>query len=361
MIIKKEKRLESVSICLDKTIRTAFDKMDSDIVRLLCVTENSKYVGILSAGDIQRAIIANKSLDTPIRDVLRKNVRVANVHDSFKSIRAMMLEFRTEFMPVLDDYGNLVDIHFWDEVFATATPEYKKIDLPVVVMAGGKGTRLKPFSNILPKPLFPLGEKTILEVILDKFKDVGCSRFLLSVNYKADLIRSYFEQLDNCPYVLDYFTEDKPLGTAGSLHLIKNKINETFFVSNCDIVIDEDLSEVLDYHREHKNEITLVAALKHLKIPYGILETAEEGRLIELKEKPEFTYLINAGLYLLEPHLLSEIPENKFFHITDLIDLIRQRSGRIGVFPVSEKSWYDIGEWKKYSNVVKEMKLHLDF
>ena len=355
--MQKKERLALVSIDAYETIRSALTKMDAIVVRLLCVQRKGKYFSILSAGDIQRAIIANKSLDTPIKDILRNNVRVANINDSFESIRKMMLEFRTEFMPVLNKDGTLVDVYFWDEVFSTTTPEYRKIDLPVVIMAGGKGTRLKPFSNILPKPLFPLGEKTILEVILDKFKHAGCSRFLLSVNYKADLIRSYFKQLDKCPYILNYFEEDLPLGTAGSLHLIRNKITETFFVSNCDIIINEDYSEILSYHREHQNEITLVAALKHLKIPYGTLETAEGGRLIELKEKPELTYLINAGFYLLEPHLLSEIPKNTVFHITDLIELVRQRGGKVGVFPVSEKSWYDIGEWQEYNRTIQAMDL----
>lgn len=355
MNVEKARKLASVSINANETIRFAFSKMDSDIVRLLCVIENNEYAGIISSGDIQRAIIANKSLETPVGKILRHNVRVANFNDSFESIRSMMLEFRTEFMPVLDDNGKLIDVYFWDEVFSTTAPESKKINLPVVVMAGGKGTRLKPFSNILPKPLFPLGEKTILEVILDKFQDAGCSRFLLSMNYKADFIRSYFEQLDNCPYDLDYFVEDKPLGTAGSLHLIEDRVQETFFVSNCDIVINEDYGEILDYHREHKNEITVVAALKHFKVPYGTLETAEEGRLINLKEKPELTYLINSGLYLLESQLLSEIPKDTFFHITDLIEAVRSREGRVGVFPVSEKSWYDIGEWKEYNHTMKKM------
>jgi NDP-sugar pyrophosphorylase family protein len=136
---------------------------------------------------------------------------------------------------------------------------------------------------------------------------------------------------------------------------MEDQINETFCVSNCDIVIDADYSEILDYHREHKNEITLVAALKHFKIPYGTLETEGGGRLIGLQEKPEVTYLINAGLYLLEPHLLSEIPKDTFFHITDLIEAVRARGGRVGVFPVSEKSWHDIGEWQEYGRTMKAM------
>ena len=138
------------------------------------------------------------------------------------------------------------------------------------------------------------------------------------------------------------------MGTAGSLTLLKEIIHETFFVSNCDIIIEQDYSEILDYHREQKNLITIVAALKHYHIPYGTVETSENGRLVSLVEKPEITYKINSGMYILEPEVLNEIPENTFFHITHLIEKLLAKNEKVGVFPVSEKSWKDIGEWKEY-------------
>lgn len=183
----KKAKLASISIDAKLSIRDAFAKMDTDNVRLLCLFTDDKYSGILSAGDIQRAIIGNLPLDTPSVEVLRKEgVRVAHVDEDFDSIKGLMLQFRTEFMPVLNDRGELENIYFWDEVFAHQTAEKPQLNVPVVIMAGGKGTRLKPFSNILPKPLFPLGDRTILETIMDKFEDVGCHRFLLSVNYRHE-------------------------------------------------------------------------------------------------------------------------------------------------------------------------------
>lgn len=130
--------------------------------------------------------------------------------------------------------------------------------------------------------------------------------------------------------------------------MLKDIIHETFFVSNCDIIIEQDYSEILDYHREQKNLITIVAALKHYHIPYGTVETGENGRLVSLVEKPEITYKINSGMYILEPEVLNEIPENNFFHITHLIEKLLAKNEKVGVFPVSEKSWKDIGEWKEY-------------
>lgn len=354
---EKKERLLALSIEKDKSLHYAFKKMDEDNLRLLCVTSSGRYLGVISAGDIQRAIIANGNIDNTVGSVLRSDIRVANEGDRFSEIKEMMLRFRTEFMPVVDSEGGLVDIYFWDEVFQTCKPEYKKIQVPVVIMAGGKGTRLKPFSNVLPKPLFPLGDKTILEVIMDRFAQFGCENFYLSLNHKADFIRSYLDQLDELSYSLEYFQETKPLGTAGSLHLIREEIKDTFFVSNCDIVIDTDYCEIVDYHREHENEITLVAALKHIQIPYGTLKTGAGGVLEDFQEKPELTYMINSGLYLLEPHLLKEVPEDTFFHITDLIEKVKTRGGKVGVFPVSEMSWSDIGEWQEYGATIKRMGL----
>ena len=154
-------------------------------------------------------------------------------------------------------------------------------------------------------------------------------------------------------YKLHYLKEDYPLGTAGSLSMLKGEINQPFFVTNCDILIDQDYSEILGYHRDNNNEITIVAALKYFPFPYGVIETGENGQLNELIEKPELTFKINSGMYILEPHLLNEIPEKTFFHITQLIQGVKQRNGAIGVFPVSEKSWKDIGDWHEYIELSK--------
>ena len=144
------------------------------------------------------------------------------------------------------------------------------------------------------------------------------------------------------------------MGTGGSLALLKNKITKTFIVSNCDILIEQDYFEILAYHRKNKNEITIVAALKHYPIPYGIVETGDNGQLLDLKEKPELTFKINSGMYILEPHLLDEIPEDEFFHITQLIEKVKDRYGSVGVFPVSEKSWKDVGLLSEYIDLLNE-------
>lgn len=331
----------------------ALKQMDTLDKKLLIVVDDEKFIGLLSAGDIQRAIIQNKSLDTSIAAILRKNIRVAKTEDSFDVIKKMMLDFRMELCPVINENNEVLKIYFWEDLFQDKKPHpAKQFNLPVVIMAGGIGTRLKPLTNVLPKPLIPVGEKTIIEEIFERFGNHGCNKFFVSVNYKAKLIEFYLKD-QNLPYLLKFFKEEKPMGTAGSLSLLKGQINETFFVSNCDILIEQDYSEILDYHCSNNNEITIVAALKHFPIAYGTIETGKNGRLIKLVEKPELTFKINSGMYILESHLLDQISGDHIFHITELIEQILERKGKVGVFPVSEKSWKDIGSWDEYQNIFK--------
>lgn len=341
------------TISIDATLLDVLKKMNVSDKKLLIVTKEDKFGGLVSVGDIQRAIIQNKSLDTKINDVIRKDIRIAKPDDSFAKIKKMMFDFRMELCPVVDTENNIVEVYYWEDVFIDKEPQPKKqFNLPVVIMAGGFGTRLKPLTNVLPKPLIPIDDKTIIEQIFERFNKHGCDKFYISVNYKADLIEYYltYQQL---PYQINYIHEEKPSGTAGSLSLLKDKINNTFFVSNCDIIIDQDYSEILNYHQDNKNDITIVAALKHYSIPYGTIETSEHGKLENLSEKPELTFKINSGMYILEPSVLDEIPSNEFFHITHLIEKVQLRGGNVGVYPVSEKSWKDIGEWDEYLKNIK--------
>ena len=348
-------KVNNRKIDYNSTILNALKKMDESSVKLLIVFKEDVFFGLLSIGDIQRAIINKTSLDEQIKNILRKEFTYAKNTDNFEDIKKLMLHFRTECMPVLDSKGNLVNVYFWDDLFSSSIhTNNKPLNLPVVIMAGGKGERLKPLTNIIPKPLIPIGEKTIAETIMEKFINAGCNNFYMSVNYKADTIKHYFDATET-KYSIEYFEETKPLGTIGSVYLLKNKVTSSFFVSNCDIIIDQDLHDVYDYHINNKNELTIVAALKHYQIPYGVIETEADGIMTNLSEKPELTFMINSGMYILEPHLINEIPEDTFFHITHLIENIKKRNGKIGVFPVTESSWFDIGEWKEYLTTIKKL------
>ncbi|MBR4560699.1 MAG: nucleotidyltransferase family protein [Bacteroidales bacterium] len=346
-------------ICIEgkATILQALKQMDVAKHKLLIVTEAGRFRSMLSIGDIQRAIIKGVEMISPVSEILRDKINVATVHDRREDIENYVKERQTEFMPIIDDAGNIVDVLFWDELFhSDVIHRSAEFNLPVIIMAGGKGTRLRPLTNVLPKPLIPIGEQTMLEDIMDRFVECGCHDFYVSVNYKAEIIKRYLDNLGKPQYHISYFQEDKPLGTAGSLHLLKDKITDTFFVSNCDIIIEEDYGEILKYHRDNHNEITVVAAIKNLAIPYGTLETREEGLLSDIKEKPEYTFKINTGMYILEPHLINEIPEDEFYHITFLIEKLMKEGRRVGVYPINEGSWIDVGNWDEYLKFVNKDK-----
>lgn len=350
-------KILNISISAETTLLQSLDIMNKEGVKSLFVYNKGQFVSLLTIGDIQRAIIKNIDLNTTVSLVCGNNKIFATDKDDIETIKATMYKLRAECMPVISEKGELIDVYFWKDLFGQSKNEpFFKFNLPVVIMAGGIGTRLKPLTNIIPKPLIPINNKTIIEGIMDRFVDHGSNTFYISVNYKAEMIRYYFNALNNPNYQVTYFQEDKPLGTAGSLSLLKNQIKQTFFVSNCDILIDQDFSEVLKYHREHENEITIIAALKTYPIAYGTIETGENGQLLQLIEKPELTFKINSGMYIIEPHLLNEIPENNFFHITQLIDNVRKKGGKVGVFPISERSWIDIGNWSLF---LKENKINV--
>ena len=345
-------RIKDRIIPPSSSLLDAMKQMDVVMVKMLFVFRDDHFEGIVTIGDIQRAIIKNVSLDTPLSAIIDKNKEYAHPSESMESIREKMIAFRAECMPVVDAGGVLVDVYFWTDLFNYEEhPRHDKIDLPVVIMAGGKGTRLKPLTNVIPKPLVPVGEKTILEIIMDQFESIGCHKFYLSVNYKADIIKYYLSQVPH-QYDIEYFMEDKPLGTIGSVSLLKDKIKTPFFVSNCDSINEQDYRDVYKYHVDNRNDLTLVTMVKSFKIPYGVIETGEDGLMTTITEKPELSYQVNTGVYILNPECINEIPEGEFFHITHLMEKIKNRGGRVGCFPVSAQSWKDMGDWKEYLKMI---------
>lgn len=348
MLEKIKSRVISHSTSLLETMK----RMDEIMVKTLFVFQNEHFEGIITLGDIQRAIINNISLKDPVIQILDRNKIYGYQSEGDENIKEKMHQMRAEVMPILNEHGELVDVWFWSNLFKKVELETRpKIDLPVVIMAGGKGTRLKPITNVIPKPLVPVGDKTILEVIMDQFESIGCHKFYMSVNYKADMMKYYLSQLDH-KYDIEFFMEDKPLGTIGSVSLLKGKITTPFFVSNCDSINEQDYRDVWDYHVNNHNDMTIVTMIKSFKIPYGVIETGADGLMTALKEKPEQTYQVNTGVYILNPDLINEIPEGEFFHITNLMEKVQARCGRVGCFPVSEHSWKDMGEWPEYLKMI---------
>lgn len=345
-------RIKNRCIHPDESLLSSLKQMDTERVKTLFVMHDDHFEGIITLGDIQRAIINNIDLKESVSRILDKNKVYGYLHENEDSIKGKMRQMRSEVMPILDNQGELADVWFWADLFKkNELTKREAINLPVVIMAGGKGIRLKPITNVIPKPLVPIGDKTILETILDQFEEIGCNKFYMSINYKADIIKYYLGRLDH-KYDIEFFQEEKPLGTIGSVSLLKGRITTPFFVSNCDSINEQDYRDVYDYHVSNHNDLTIVTMVKSFKIPYGVIETGEDGLLVSLSEKPELTYQVNTGVYILNAHCIDEIPEGEFFHITQLMERIKALGGRVGCFPVSEHAWKDMGEWPEYLKMI---------
>ena len=341
------------------TVLEAMRQLEDTAQKILFVVADGGYlVGSLTDGDIRRWILADGDLQDPIENVCNKEPYRVEEGYELSFVRRLMVEKTVGCVPVVRETNQVVDLLFWEHVFTDGS-EHKPprpIPFPVVIMAGGKGTRLDPFTRVLPKPLIPLGEKTVIERIIDSFLRYGVSTFYLSVNNKSRIIKSFFEELSP-PYTVKYIEEDSPLGTAGSLSNLRDSVDGSVIVTNCDIILDTDYAELVEFHQRSENDITIVGSLKNYHIPYGICEIANGGTLLKLTEKPEYNFLVNTGMYVLRAESLRLIPEGELFHMTDLIDRVKETGGRVAVFPVSDKAWLDTGEWAEYRKALRQFEV----
>jgi dTDP-glucose pyrophosphorylase len=315
---------------------------------LFIVDENNKLLGSLTDGDVRRWVLKEGSIKEDVDKVYRRNPLFVMNNYNIEEVKQLMLSNKIEWIPVINSQREIIEVLLWQDIFdKTVIFPKAGLDIPVAIMAGGKGTRLDPFTRILPKPLIPIGEKAIIDIIMDKFFQYGIVEFYIAINHKAKMIKAYFEEM-NSRYTIHYIEEESPRGTAGSLRKLQGKIKDSLLVSNCDIIVDCDYTEVITFHNENNYDISIIGSFRHFTIPYGICEIANRGILKEIKEKPEYDFLVNTGLCVLRKNTLGLIPKNKKFHITDLIKRVKDNGGRVGVFPINEKNWIDVGQWGEY-------------
>jgi len=347
--------MKDITIHPQATIKEAMEALDKTAEKVLLVVDDKQtLIGTLTDGDIRRHILKGNDLIGTIYNAYhRKPFFVLQEDCNPEKIKKVLTENKIDLVPILDRNRKVLDFITWEQAFGNnRRPENQKLNVPVVIMAGGKGTRLEPFTRVLPKPLIPVGDKPVIDHIIDRFRDHGISEFYLTIHHMSKIMRAYFEEKEP-DYSIGFAEENEPRGTAGSLKLLADKLNKPFFVSNCDIIIETDYADLYRFHMQNKHDITLVASAKQFNIPYGICELNSAGSLERIKEKPEYNFLVNAGMYVLNPAVLELIPDNQLFHITHLIDRIKENGGQIGVYPVSEKAWIDVGQWAEYRKALK--------
>lgn len=348
-------KVKQAILAENKAIREAIMQLNDNMLQIvLVVNEEGKLVGTITDGDIRRSILNNIALNESVDKIMNRDPKFVFVGEE-ENVRELMITHGIRTIPVVDKVKKVVDIILMEDILehSDVKDKYFYQTNQVFIMAGGKGTRLDPFTKILPKPLIPIGDKPIIEIIMENFKKFGFNNFIISLNYKAEIIKMYFA--DNpAGYDIGYVQEEEFLGTAGSLKLAKGKLIEPFIVSNCDVIIDIDFDELMKHHKECGNKATIVGVVKHMQVPYGVIET-QNGSLTQMIEKPKYDFIINSGVYVLDPELIDLIPEDQPINMPDLLLEAKKDGFRIGVYPVSTR-WFDIGQWEEYQHTLEYFK-----
>lgn len=334
----------------EDTVKKVVEKMETLRIQAVLVTdEERRLLGIFTLGDMRRYFLKGGNLSAAITKAMNHKPLVFYAREAVDEFRKH--DFLVVY-PVVDEQGHIIDAFFdaTDQNGANVSDALK--DVPLVIMAGGKGTRLYPYTKILPKALIPVGDITITERIIREFERFGCRQVYFILNHKANMIKAYYNDIKRS-YAVDYIEEEEFLGTAGGLGLLKDRLKDTFFLSNCDILINADLECIYKTHKANGNKITFVCSMKNITIPYGVVETDENGMIRQMREKPEFSFLVNTGVYMLEPEVIDDIKEGECIHLPDLAKRYIEKGEKVGVFPISAKAWLDMGQFNEMENMMK--------
>jgi len=344
--------MEHADLCIEKnkSIRDAMRQLDRVAKKILFVRKGNVLTGALTDGDVRRYLLSGGKLDDSVDTAANHNPITARSREQARKLLQNNLLYA---IPIVDSSGVLLDIV---TLIQSAEASYPSLALPVVIMAGGKGTRLDPYTRVLPKPLIPVGELPIIEHIMKQFQQYGCEDFHIVVNYKKQLIKAYFNENEK-KYQMSWYDEDQPLGTGGGLYLLKGKISKTFFFTNCDILLRSDYADMLKFHQENGNMITIIGACKNITIPYGVMKTGADGVIEEIREKPELSFLTNTGMYIVEPEILDDIQDNVPIGFPDIIEDQRKKGRKVAVYPVSEGEWLDMGQIEELKKMEERLRI----
>lgn len=331
------------------SLAEVMQRIDENASGILFLTDSeNRLIGCVTDGDVRRYLLAGGSIND-------KAIKAANRTPKFayseEEASALFHKKNYIVIPILNTNGHIINLYNGD-----GTVERKKaaLHVPVVINAGGRGTRLDPFTRVLPKPLIPVGELPIIEHIMQEFQSYSCEQFHIIVNYKKELMKAYFAESEN-KYAIKWYNERKPLGTGGGLSLLRGKINETFFFTNCDNLLRANYERMLEFHKESGNAVTMICAYKNFSIPYGVIEMGVNGKIINMKEKPLVSFLTNTGIYIVEPQVLEDIEDNVAIGFPDIVEKQRQKGRKVAVFPVSESEWMDMGQLDELEKMRKKL------
>jgi len=309
------------------------------------VDENNIFIGLITDGDIRKAIL-NKKLD--LEHIINRKPYKLNIDSSKQKIISYLKKIHRRHMPLVDNQNIFIKMFTLDEEEFNNKPNW------VVIMAGGLGTRLGELTKNTPKPMLKVGEKPMIEHIIDMFVSHGFKKFMLSVNYKAEVIKEYFKDGSEFGVEIKYLEETKRLGTGGALSLIDFELTSPFFVTNGDVLSSIDYEELLEFHNREKSDATMCIRKDSYKIPYGVIEIDEDNNIENMIEKPTNNFFINMGIYVLNPEVLDYIPNDEYFGMPSLFEILNSKEKATKSYQVNDY-WIDVGRPSDYEKINKDL------
>lgn len=340
---------DSIKRCLitdDIKVKEAMQLLSILGTKILFVHDNYKLKAAISDGDIRRYILSAGDLDSNIKNVANYSPKYL-INASFNEAEQFMRDFSIDAVPIVNE--NLIIQNIVFNNHKIIENKYEKINLPVVMMAGGKGTRLYPYTKVLPKPLIPVGDVPIAERIINQFNEFGCKDFYLIVNHMKNMIKSYFNEI-NKNYNVSFIDEDEPLGTGGGLYYLKGILKQTFILTNCDVLVKEDFSKIYKHHKKSNNKITMIVAHQNIQIPYGVVEFDDCNNITSMREKPKISYFTNTGCYIVESKVIEDLEFKESFGFPDLVNRYKNKGESVGVYSIPDESFIDMGEMDKLNH-----------
>jgi dTDP-glucose pyrophosphorylase len=322
---------------IDTPIKIAIERLNKVGIKIaLVLDENCRLLGTISDGDFRRGMLSGLSLEDTVEKIMNKNPRTVNEGTSRAEILKLMNDTKILQIPIVDRNNFVIGLHLWDDISVKA--KYSNI---MVIMAGGKGSRLHPQTENLPKPMLLVAGIPILEHIIKRARSQGFNRFIIAINYLGQIIEDYFKDGHEFGVKIEYLREDVPLGTAGALSLLNQKPEKAFIVTNGDVISDINYSDFLEFHTVQNADVTVAVHTHEFQIPYGVVQI-NGLEVHSYVEKPIISSLINAGVYVLDPDVLDLIKEPKFRDMPAILDISRDSKKKVIVYPLHE-SWIDIG------------------
>tara|TARA_B100000795_G_scaffold269912_1_gene261090 strand:+ start:6485 stop:7552 length:1068 start_codon:yes stop_codon:yes gene_type:complete len=351
-IKQKNINIHSVSITLTSSIKDAMKNLMESGERVVLVLDDRNVLnGILTDGDLRKSLLEGYNLETLVSECMNKNPIVMPIDANNQDILFKMSANNLSHIPLIDSSGKVIELR------VRPSTKIRKIDNTVVIMAGGEGIRLRPLTDKMPKPLLKIKDKAMLEIILDQFIMQGFYNFILTINYKKDMIKNYFGDGSRLGVNISYIEEEIPMGTAGSLSFLKS-FTAPLIVMNADILTKANFLDILNHHDKLKNtDITMVVKPHEYKISYGVV-SHENGRITGLEEKPVKTYHFNAGIYVLSENALKEIP-NEYFDMTMLVEKMIDKGKQSSMFVLNDY-WLDIGQMHDFKKANEDFNLVFD-